>query len=415
MTHPKQSLHEFLDQSFARFRALPSNGVESACDRVLDRLEKETDRTPEAFELRPRASRRYGRMVVLIAATAAVAVFAQQSVTRLSTAPPVVKEEVVTPPRAPETAALVQQPTPEATRPAPAVARARVEFTAASIKPVAPGTTIPGAGLACRGTDGVQRLVLTVTSDLQDAVRAPLGRCVGVGIFLSTLIQMAYGVSPKQISGGPDWSRVVGSMMSTGDGRGAFVSLPVRGTREGFSWARNESFQLEATADNPSTATLAQLQQMLRAMLADRFNLRYHLERNEMPGYALVIAEGGHKLKAISGDYVESLVLFRGRSTMETLTRSLSSFLLYDVPLVDKTGLEGAYEYAFELLPPNPQAGARGIGGGGAGPGVPPSIAERAENLSNQLEQQLGLRLQAEKAISVETLVIDSVEPPSPN
>jgi len=42
-------------------------------------------------------------------------------------------------------------------------------------------------------------------------------------------------------------------------------------------------------------------------------------------------------------------------------------------------------------------------------------MAEKAENLSALLEQQLGLRLQPEKAISVEALVIDSVELPSPN
>jgi uncharacterized protein (TIGR03435 family) len=38
-----------------------------------------------------------------------------------------------------------------------------------------------------------------------------------------------------------------------------------------------------------------------------------------------------------------------------------------------------------------------------------------AENLSALIEEQLGLRLQPEKAVSVEALVIDSVEPPSPN
>jgi uncharacterized protein (TIGR03435 family) len=35
--------------------------------------------------------------------------------------------------------------------------------------------------------------------------------------------------------------------------------------------------------------------------------------------------------------------------------------------------------------------------------------------LSADLERELGLRLQAEKAIPIKTLVIDSVEKPSPN
>ena len=408
MNHSKQNLNEFLDQSFARFRELPSNGVESACDHVLDRLRKETDRTPEAIDLRPRASRRHGRLVVLIAATAAVAVFAHQLASRRPTPARVVKEVVVAGRRAPEPVALVQQPTPEAPKPAPPAARPRLEFAAASIKALAPGTWMPGVGLACHGTDGVQRVVLWVEPNRQDAVKAPLGRCVGSGIFLSTLIEMAYGVSPRQLSGGPDWSRTAGFRVALGGGAG-MASLPISLTLgQDPAWDKNESFQIEATADSPSTATLEQLRQMLQTTLADRFKLRFHHERKEVPGYSLVVAERGSKLKPISGDYVESLLLYQGKSTMGQFANSLGSFLLGGTPVIDKTGLKGAYEYQFEPL--SALWGARGVGGGPA-----QSPAETAENVSAALEQQLGLRLQPERAVSVEALVIDSVEPPSPN
>ena len=408
MNHSKQNLNEFLDQSFARFRELPSNGVESACDHVLDRLRKETDRTPEAIDLRPRASRRHGRLVVLIAATAAVAVFAHQLASRRPTPARVVKEVVVAGRRAPEPVALVQQPTPEAPKPAPPAARPRLEFAAASIKALAPGTRMPGVGLACHGTDGVQRVVLWVEPNRQDAVKAPLGRCVGSGIFLSTLIEMAYGVSPRQLSGGPDWSRTAGFRVALGGGAG-MASLPISLTLgQDPAWDKNESFQIEATADSPSTATLEQLRQMLQTTLADRFKLRFHHERKEVPGYSLVVAERGSKLKPISGDYVESLLLYQGKSTMGQFANSLGSFLLGGTPVIDKTGLKGAYEYQFEPL--SAVWGAHGVGGGPA-----QSPAETAENVSAALEQQLGLRLQPERAVSVEALVIDSVEPPSPN
>ena len=408
MNHSKQNLNEFLDQSFARFRELPSNGVESACDHVLDRLRKETDRTPEAIDLRPRASRRHVRLVVLIAATAAVAVFAHQLASRRPTPARVVKEVVVAGRRAPEPVALVQQPTPEAPKPAPPAARPRLEFAAASIKALAPGTRMPGVGLACHGTDGVQRVVLWVEPNRQDAVKAPLGRCVGSGIFLSTLIEMAYGVSPRQLSGGPDWSRTAGFRVALGGGAG-MASLPISLTLgQDPAWDKNESFQIEATADSPSTATLEQLRQMLQTTLADRFKLRFHHERKEVPGYSLVVAERGSKLKPISGDYVESLLLYQGKSTMGQFANSLGSFLLGGTPVIDKTGLKGAYEYQFEPL--SAVWGAHGVGGGPA-----QSPAETAENVSAALEQQLGLRLQPERAVSVEALVIDSVEPPSPN
>src|SRR5436190_2137975 len=49
MKHKKQGLPEFLDRSFARFRAVPPSQIEAACDRVLDRLNEE-DRTPQVSE-----------------------------------------------------------------------------------------------------------------------------------------------------------------------------------------------------------------------------------------------------------------------------------------------------------------------------------------------------------------------------
>jgi len=36
--------------------------------------------------------------------------------------------------------------------------------------------------------------------------------------------------------------------------------------------------------------------EMMRALLAERFKLQYHVEQREKPIYALVIAKGGHKL-----------------------------------------------------------------------------------------------------------------------
>ena len=185
------------------------------------------------------------------------------------------------------------------------------------------------------------------------------------------------------------------------------ASLPVSLTLgQDPAWDKNESFQIEATADSPSTATLEQLRQMLQTTLADRFKLRFHHERKEVPGYSLVVAERGSKLKPISGDYVESLLLYQGKSTMGQFANSLGSFLLGGTPVIDKTGLKGAYEYQFEPL-------SALWGAWGGGPAQSP--AETAENVSAALEQQLGLRLQPERAVSVEALVIDSVEPPSPN
>jgi len=48
-------------------------------------------------------------------------------------------------------------------------------------------------------------------------------------------------------------------------------------------------------------------------------------------------------------------------------------------------------------------------GGGSAGPD------ERIKFVNSQMEEKLGLRLQPEKSVTVDAIVIDSVEPPTPN
>jgi uncharacterized protein (TIGR03435 family) len=299
----------------------------------------------------------------------------------------------------------VQQVTPP--KPPTPPARGKLEFAATSIRVIPPRTLMPGLGLACHGTDGVQRIVSVIQTGLQDGVNAPLGRCVGSGIFLSTMIELAYGVAPRDISGGPDWSRTVG--MSTADGpRSGTTTLGVIGKRgEAVGWIGNESFQIEAVTDDPAHTTLADLREMLRNVLADRFKLQFHREQKQVPGYSIVIAEGGSKMKAVSGEYVESLLVYQGRSTLDKLARTLS--LLLHGPVIDKTGLSGAYEYSIETFPPLAPQVIPGTRGGSAGPD------ERVKYVNSQMEEKLGLRLQPEKSITVETIVIDSVEPPTPN
>ena len=325
-----------------------------------------------------------------------------------------VKEELTWSRQVAEHVAMLEQaqsslsgsPAPAA-RPTPP-ARGKLEFAATSIKVIPPRTLMPGLGLACHGTDGVQRIVSVIQAGLQDGVKAPLGRCVGSGIFLSTMIELAYGVAPRDISGGPDWSRTIG--MSTADGlRGGRTTLGVIGKRgESIGWIQNESFQIEAVTDDPTHTTLADLREMLRNVLADRFKLQFHREQKQVPGYSIVIAEGGSKMKAVSGEYVESLLVYQGRSTLDKLARTLS-LLLPGGPVIDKTGLSGAYEYSIETFPPLAPQVNPGTRGGSAGPD------ERVKYVNSQMEEKLGLRLQPEKSITVETIVIDSVEPPTPN
>jgi len=83
------------------------------------------------------------------------------------------------------------------------------------------------------------------------------------GVNLKHLIWAAYDLMPgEEISGGP-------------------------------GWAGSDRFDIESKAEDPSKTTDAQLQQMLRQLLADRFKLKLHRETREMSGTHLVVARNG--------------------------------------------------------------------------------------------------------------------------
>ena len=183
--------------------------------------------------------------------------------------------------------------------------------------------------------------------------------------------------------------------------------------RSGYAGV-SQGFAIEAIADDPSATTSEQLRQMLRTMLADRFKLKFHLEQQQSPGFGLLVAKGGLKLKEVTGDtespypdFSVRATVVKGRSTLDELARWLTTELA--TPVVNKTGLTGVYEYEFRR--PALSSGQRGEA---QAPGGPPSLADRIPSYSIALEEQFGLRMESAK-VPFETLVIDQVEKAEPN
>ena len=77
---------------------------------------------------------------------------------------------------------------------------------------------------------------------------------------------------------------------------------------------------------------------------------------------------------------------------------------------MDKTDLAGIYDYELVL----PARGAAGQRGPDSQAGGLPQPGERASAISAAIENQMGLRLQAEK-VPFQALVIDQAERPSAN
>ena len=249
------------------------------------------------------------------------------------------------------------------TQPAP------IAFEVASIKVAPQGHG--GVEGGCHGVD-------SVLSPRQQAEAAPLGRCVITDARLSHLIGIAWGVSMMDLKTGPDW-------IQRGDIR----------------------FNVEAKAENPAKATQKELLTMLQGLLIERFQLKYHLETSEVPGFTLVVAKGGPKLKPTHSDDMhisftgpkgepvfkpfpgQPIAMTAQKVTLETLLSLLSAVGGHG-PGVDRTGLTGAYDFQLQWDED-------------AGPA-----------LSTALREQLGLRMEPGK-VPVSTFVVDSAAKPGEN
>ncbi len=246
-----------------------------------------------------------------------------------------------------------------APRPKPMPADASPVFEVATIKPSKPEAL--GKGFQVRG-----RRLITINTSLSD------------------LIGFAYGLQARQIAGGP-------------------------------AWAETDKYDLNAQPDGEGQPNDRQWKIMMQKLLADRFKLKFHREKKELPVYAIVVAKSGPKLTRSEGDPngLPSL-FFRGLGVLPARNATIADFAglmqttVLDRPVVDQTGLSGRYDFTLTWTPDEFQFPGLGV------KIPPPSDNAVAPDLFTAMQQQLGLKLESTKA-PVEILVIDSVEKPSEN
>jgi len=204
-----------------------------------------------------------------------------------------------------------------------------------------------------------------------------------------TLVSAAFSVSPKAVIGGP-------------------------------AWIDSEHYDIVAKAPNQIRPNLQEQMNMLRNLLADRFQFAYHREPKEMSYYALTVAKNGPKLQESKLDpnatpegppplvFVlspQGARLPARYATMGEFAALLQRSAL-DRPVVDQTGLTGRYDFDLEWAPDETQFNGVFKPGNPDGPTKP--------SLSAAIQQQLGLRLDSAKG-PVEAMVIDRVERPTEN
>jgi uncharacterized protein (TIGR03435 family) len=228
----------------------------------------------------------------------------------------------------------------------------------------------------------------------------PGGRYTATNVTLRTLLKSAYGLHDDQLIGGPGWIDA-------------------------------DRFDIAAKAEGYATPSAFRdgARLMLRPLLADRFKLVVRHERRDLPVYALVLARadgrfGSQFRRSDAGDcngfpkamqptpeatepeiplpcgaevYRPGHLAARGM-TLSNLALNVSRWA--DRVVVDRTGLEGKFDWDVQWVPDN----------------LSPDPASRPEgpSLFSALQEQAGLGIDRARA-PVEVLVVESVERPDPD
>jgi uncharacterized protein (TIGR03435 family) len=224
------------------------------------------------------------------------------------------------------------------------------------------------------------------------------------GVTASALIDESYQVHDFQIEGLPKWAESDKYDISAkADDSGDTMHIPPA-----------------KMSDEQGDAMAKVTRARIRALLADRFQLKLHTVTKEMPVYELVVTKGGPKLQESKNEGSRGrrgLMMRPGELTgadanMKFLARVLSQDTSRVV--IDKTGLTGHYDFTLHYTPER-RFGPPPGGDGGPPPEMkPPESDANGPTLVTALQEQLGLKLEPAKG-PVDILTIDRIEKPSPN
>jgi uncharacterized protein (TIGR03435 family) len=194
----------------------------------------------------------------------------------------------------------------------------------------------------------------------------------------------------------------------------------------------------ELAPANGTTMPMQELGPALQALLIERFKMKVHFEDRPVDAYALVAVK--HKLKkadpstrtgckapsntgfviSTSGGGMPSRTFTCQNITMAQFADQLQSLAgsYTPYPVVDATGLEGAWDFTLSFSPINPQQlntlmassrAAASAGAGGPAAGTASDPIGGGVSLFDAVEKQLGLKLEVRKR-TLPVFVIDHIE-----
>ena len=232
-------------------------------------------------------------------------------------------------------------------------------------------------GAACAQNQSSSIEVSTVKPsdpDAKDELFTVRGRhFVTTNTPVSDLIRFAYGLSPKQVEGGPEW-------------------------------LTHEKFDLDALTTRDGALTDEQMREMTQELLEERFHFRSHREKKDLAVYAMTIVKGGPKLTKTKRLPQENTDFYGPRgelivnnATMLAVATGLSRGMV-DRPVDDQTGLTDRYDFDLKWNPDDSQG----------------ENSSALPGFFKAFEEQLGLKLTPTKA-PMTVLIIDDISRPSAN
>jgi uncharacterized protein (TIGR03435 family) len=216
----------------------------------------------------------------------------------------------------------------------------------------------------------------------------PGGRLEARGCTLNYLIMVAYNVRAFQVSGGPSWAGRDGSKFN-------IAAKPPA-----------DSDLSKIAPNNPKLPPPDEERLMLRALLAARFKLGVQESTALASGLALVLKEHSPNLTEAKDKDAYPVVVFGQSGNAESpyylqgINAPMARFAqrlsdLLSTAVVDRTGLQGSFDFKFEYSPDAGDARATG------------------PQLSTAI-QEIGLKLESAK-VPIAHITIETAEKPSEN
>lgn len=223
-------------------------------------------------------------------------------------------------------------------------------------------------------------------------------------------------VRPSQHQGGPDYNNQIIYASTVFTGRNVTLRRLVaeawrcqRNQVIGPPWLDRDEYDIFARL--PDGATIEQIPLMLSGLLSDRFHLRAHAITRQTRVYELTVAQGGPRIHPLQpGETTVAGPGFHFQGDMRQFAEYLAAQISIpaptspsvpaiasgeQVPVMDKTGLQGVYQFNVDL---RPELGADGF------------TAWR-----RVLQDQLGLKIESVKADVEFVIVDDAAKIPTPN